>query len=122
MSPSHYTRKAFCAFGAVLATFGLLFLPVAAGAAETSRTQEALELHACADDLGLNPADEDYSDCVRVLDRSLMGVDATRRIEGERASCSENGLQPGSREFAVCVAKAALVAPNYSDSASLGPR
>jgi hypothetical protein len=77
-----------------------------ANAAENlSRT--ALEQHACAVVLGLDPSGRQYDTCIRSLDRSLAERDQVRLVQSGRSACAQKGLQPDTPDFAVCMLTAA---------------
>lgn len=73
-----------------------------ANAAENS-PQTALEQHACAVVLGLDPSGRQYDTCIRSLNRSLAERDQWRLVQTGRSACAEKGLQPETPAFAVCV-------------------
>jgi hypothetical protein len=76
-----------------------------ARAADNS-TRMAQEHHACAVVLGLDPSSERYDTCVRSLARSLSAWEQAELIESHRTGCTEQGLEPGTTAFAVCVVSA----------------
>ena len=80
----------------------LAFAHTSADAAENS-SRMAQEHHACAVVLGLAPSGRRYDTCIRSLDRSLSEWDQTRRVQTGRSACAQNGLEPGTPPFAVCV-------------------
>ena len=57
----------------------------------------------CADTMHLNPTEADHEACVDSLLQTLAGMDEARLVETDRAACMNQGLQPGTREFAICV-------------------
>jgi hypothetical protein len=76
-----------------------------ARAAENS-TRMAQEHHACAVVLELDPSSDRYNTCVRSLTRSLSAWDQAELVESHRNACAENGLEPGTTAFAMCVVSA----------------
>jgi hypothetical protein len=66
----------------------------------------ALEQHACAVVLSLDPSGRRYDACMRSLDRSLSEWDYARLVSTDRDTCAQEELQPGTPAFAVCVLKA----------------
>ena len=66
----------------------------------------AQEQHACAVVRGLDPWERRYDACIRSLDRSLSEWDYARLVSTHRGTCAQEGLQPGTPPFAVCVVKA----------------
>jgi hypothetical protein len=73
-----------------------------ARAADNS-TRMAQEHHACAVVLGLDPSSDRYDTCVRSLARSLSAWGQTELVESHRTACAEQGPEPGTTAFAVCV-------------------
>jgi hypothetical protein len=76
-----------------------------ASAAENP-VRTALEQHACAVALSLDPSGRRYDACMRVLDRNLSEWDYARLVSTDRDTCARGDLQPGTPAFAVCVVKA----------------
>jgi hypothetical protein len=75
--------------------------------AQSSTPARMVEVHhACAQTMGLNPANADYDMCVASLLQTLSGMDQASLVERDRQVCARRGLQPGSRDFAVCVVDA----------------
>jgi hypothetical protein len=66
----------------------------------------AQEQHACAVVLGLDPSGRRYDACIRSLEGSLSEWNYARLVSTDRGACARDGLQPGTRAFAVCVVKA----------------
>ena len=66
----------------------------------------AREQHACAVVLGLDPSERRYDACIRSLERSLSEWNYARLVSTDRSGCKRDGLQPGTRAFAVCVVNA----------------
>jgi hypothetical protein len=79
--------------------------PTFANAAEPS-SRTAQEHHACAVVLGLDPSELPYDTCMKSLDRSLSESDQSQLVESNRSACAQDGLDPGTSAFAVCVVKA----------------
>ena len=65
----------------------------------------AQEQHACSVVLGLDPSERRYDACIRSLERSLSEWNYARLVSTDRGACARDGLQPGTRAFAVCVVK-----------------
>jgi hypothetical protein len=78
--------------------------PADAQSATPERQAEAH--HACAKTMGLNPANADYDMCVTSLLQTMSGMDQASLVQRDRQACMQRGLQPGSRDFAVCVVDA----------------
>jgi hypothetical protein len=68
--------------------------------------------HACATTMGLNPANADYDMCVARLQRTMARIDQAALVERDRGACMQRGLQPDTRQFALCVVDAEQVASN----------
>jgi hypothetical protein len=62
--------------------------------------------------MGLNPANADYDMCVASLLQTMAGMDQSALVERDRNACMQRGLQPNTREFALCVVDAEQVASN----------
>ena len=67
----------------------------------------ALEHHACAVSMGLHQPGNLYDTCVRTLDQTLSELAQSRAVSTGRSTCAQQGFQPGSPGFAVCVVNAA---------------
>ena len=90
------------------------FLPVAlllvacaapvANADSTRSGRIAQERQACGQ-LGLDPSEAPFADCMRSMDQTLAQMDQTNMVERNRGTCAKEGLQPGTSAFAVCVVK-----------------
>ena len=78
-----------------------------ANAAENS-PRTALEQHACAVVLGLDPSGRQYDTCIRSLARSLAERDQAQLVRTGRSACAQKGLQPDTPAFAVCVLTAKI--------------
>jgi hypothetical protein len=75
--------------------------------AQSSTPARVAQVHqTCAHTMGLNPANADYDMCVTSLLQTLSGMDQASLVERDRQACRQRGLQPGSRDFAVCVVDA----------------
>jgi hypothetical protein len=81
------------------------FAHTAANAAE-SASRMALEHHACAVVMGLHQPGDLYDTCIRSLDKSLSELDQARLASTDRSVCAQQGLEPGTPAFAVCVVNA----------------
>ena len=66
----------------------------------------AQEQHACAVVLRLDPSGRRYDACIRSLERSLSEWNYARLVSTDSSACARDGVQPGTRAFAVCVVKA----------------
>ena len=66
----------------------------------------APEQHACAVVLGLASPGHRYDACIRSLERSLSEWNYTRLVSTDRSACAREGLQSGTRAFALCAVKA----------------
>jgi hypothetical protein len=81
--------------------------------AQSSTPQRVAEVHhACGNTMGLNPANADYDMCVTSLLQTLAGMDQASLVERDRRACMQRGLQPNTREFAICVVDAEQIASN----------
>lgn len=81
--------------------------PADAQSSTPARTAQARE--ACATTMGLNPANIDYDLCVASLQQTMAGLDQSALVERDRRACMANGLEPNTREFALCVVDAGHV-------------
>lgn len=75
--------------------------PADAQSSTPARTAEARQ--ACAKTMGLNPADADFDMCVASLQQTMASLDQAALVERDRRACMAKGLQPNTREFALCV-------------------
>jgi hypothetical protein len=75
--------------------------------ATTSTPERIAEAHqACGQTMGLNPANADYDMCVRSLLQTVASLDQASLVQRDRMACADRGLQPGTRDFALCVVDA----------------
>jgi hypothetical protein len=75
--------------------------------AQSSTPTRVADAHrACAQTMGLNPADTDYQMCVGSLLQTLASLDQASLVQRDRQACMQRGLQPGTRDFATCVVDA----------------
>lgn len=81
--------------------------PADAQSSTPVRTAQARE--ACATTMGLNPANVDYDLCVASLQQTMAGLDQAALVERDRRACMAKGLEPNTREFALCVVDAGHV-------------
>jgi hypothetical protein len=84
--------------------------PADAQSSTPARTAQARQ--ACATTMGLNPANADFDMCVASLQQTIAGLDQAGLVERDRQACMQHGLQPNTREFALCVVDAEQVAAN----------
>jgi hypothetical protein len=84
--------------------------PADAQSSTPARTAQARQ--ACATTMGLNPANEDYDMCVTSLLQTIAGLDQATLVERDRRACMQRGLQPNTREFALCVVNTEQVESN----------
>jgi hypothetical protein len=77
-----------------------------ANAESSTPARVAQVRHACADTMGLNPAEEPFDGCVASLLDTLAETDQARLTGHYRQACVQHGLQPGTPEFALCVVDA----------------
>ena len=75
--------------------------PADAQSATPARIAQVRQI--CADTMHLNPTEADHEACVDSLLQTLAGMDQARLIQADRLACMNRGLQPGTRDFAVCV-------------------
>jgi|GraSoiStandDraft_43_1057313.scaffolds.fasta_scaffold202532_3 hypothetical protein len=66
----------------------------------------ALEQHACSVVMGLHQPGDLYDTCVRSLNKTLSELDQARLASTDRSACAQEGLERGTRAFAVCVVNA----------------
>jgi len=59
--------------------------------------------HACGVTMGLDPSGGDFDACQRSLTQTLTAMDQARLVEADRKACMNQGLQPGTSDFALCV-------------------
>jgi hypothetical protein len=83
----------------------LTFAHTAANAAENA-SRMVLEHHACAVVMGLHQPGDLYDTCIRSLNKSLSGLDQARLASTDRSGCAQQGLEPGTPAFAVCLVNA----------------
>jgi len=84
--------------------------PADAQSSTPARTSQARQ--ACATTMGLNPANTDYDMCVASLLQTMAGMDQAALVDRDRRACMTKGLEPNTREFALCVVDAEQVAAN----------
>jgi len=84
--------------------------PADAQSSTPARTAQARE--ACGTTMGLNPANIDYDLCVASLQQTMAGLDQATLVERDRRACMARGLEPNTREFALCVVDAGHTAVN----------
>ena len=84
--------------------------PADAQSSTPARTAQARQ--ACATTMGLNPANSDFDMCVASLQQTMAGLDQAALVERDRRVRVAKGLQPDTREFALCVVDAEQVASN----------
>lgn len=85
----------------------LLLVAVAAPAANAESAQSgrvAQERQACGQ-LGLDPSEAPFADCMRSMAQTLAQLDQSNMVERNRSTCAKEGLEPGTSAFAVCVVK-----------------
>src|SRR5271169_473121 len=66
----------------------------------------AQEQHACAVVMGLHQPGDLYDTCIRSLNKTLSELDQARLASADRSACAQEGLEPGTSAFAVCVVNA----------------
>jgi hypothetical protein len=74
--------------------------------AADDRTRMAREQYACAVTMGLHQPGDLYDTCIRSLDKTLSQLDQAQWVWKNRSGCAQEGLQPGTPAFAVCVVEA----------------
>jgi hypothetical protein len=75
--------------------------PADAQSSTPGRTAEARQ--ACNKTMGLNPANAEFDMCVASLQQTMASLDQAALVERDRRACMAKGLQPDTREFALCV-------------------
>jgi hypothetical protein len=73
-------------------------------AGNSSRT--AQEQHACAVVMGLHQPGDLYDTCIRSLNKTLSELDQARLASADRSACAQEGHEPGTSVFSVCVVNA----------------
>jgi hypothetical protein len=66
----------------------------------------ALEQHACSVVMGLHQPGDLYDTCVRSLNKTLSELGRAQLASTDGSACTHEGLEPGTRAFAVCVVNA----------------
>jgi hypothetical protein len=84
--------------------------PADAQSSTTGRTAQARQ--ACANTMGLNPANLDFDRCVASLQETLANLDQSALLDADRRACMAKGLTPDTREFALCVVDAEQTSSN----------
>jgi hypothetical protein len=82
-----------------------------AGAAEIS-PRTAQEQHACAAMMGLHQPGDLYDTCIRSLNKTLSEFDQARLASTQHSACADQGLQPGTPAFGLCVVNAEQSPPD----------
>jgi hypothetical protein len=107
---------------AIAGAFVVVFLGIASPHAEAaSAPRAAIENHACAEVLGLNPTEADYQACAISLDRTLSLADDAQAAARHRSGCAQQGLNPNTAAFATCVVETSE-APRTEWSGLIGAR
>jgi hypothetical protein len=83
----------------------LTFAHTAANAAENA-SRMVLEHHACAVVIGLHQPGDLYDTCIRSLNKTLADLDRARLVSADRNTCAQEGLEPDTPAFAVCLVNA----------------
>jgi hypothetical protein len=92
---------------------GLLSATLFAAEAPAQTAKQVAQVRqACATTMGLNPANADYDMCVARLQRTIVRMDQAALVERDRNACTQRGLQPDTRKFALCVVDAGQVPSN----------
>lgn len=78
--------------------------PADAQSATPARVTQVHQI--CAKTMGLNPANSDFDMCSTSLLQTLAGLDQASLVQRDRSACLQHGLQPGTKEFALCVVDA----------------
>ncbi len=84
--------------------------PADARSSTPERKAEAGQI--CQTTMGLSPSNTDYDMCQRSLLQTMAGLDQASLVERDRHACMQRGLQPNTREFALCVVDAEHPASN----------
>jgi hypothetical protein len=90
----------------VIAAVALLAAANTFASAAENPTRMAREHHACAVIMGLHQPGDLYDTCIRSLKKSLSELDQAKLVSTNRTRCTQEGLKPGTRAFAVCVVAA----------------
>ena len=91
-----------------------------ASAAENS-TRIAREHQACAVIMGLHKPGDLYDTCIKSLNKTLSEFDQARQVSKDRSACIQEGRQPGTRAFALCVVNAEQSPTDASRYAGIVP-
>ena len=107
-SRSATRRGALLRFGPAVGVALLLAAcaPNPADAQSATPERVAEVRHACADTMQLDPTEAFFEDCSISLMQTLAAMDQAQLVERDRRACMQRGLQPGTREFALCVVDA----------------
>jgi len=98
----------------------LASISTVANAAETT-PRMAQEQRACAVVMGLHRPGDLYDTCVRSLSKTLSELDQARQVSKDRSACVQEGLQPGTPAFALCVVNAEQSPTDASHYAGIVP-
>ena len=90
-----------------LAAVALLAAANTFACAAENPTRTAREHHACAVIMGLHQPGDLYDTCIRSLEKTLSELDQAKLVSTNRTRCAQEGLNPGTPAFAVCVVDAA---------------
>ncbi|HLZ66241.1 MAG TPA: hypothetical protein VKQ29_08410 [Aliidongia sp.] len=100
-----FARKHYFAIALAALVFATPVVGFSQNSGSQSHSRSAGIHHACADAMGLNPADAEYAACVSSLKQTLArpkNAGGTQR-DREAAACAEVGLTPGTPAFQQCV-------------------
>jgi len=95
------TMRLIPILGAALAVAACAPSPADAQSSTPGRVAAAQQ--ACAGAMHLDPSGMDHEVCVDSLLQTLGEMDQARLVQSDRLACMNRGLQPGTRDFAICV-------------------
>jgi hypothetical protein len=100
-------RRTVPSFG-IIGAAAIALLAAASSFADAAETtpRMAQEQHACAVVMGLHQPGDLYDTCIRSLNKTLSGLDWARLVSKDRTACVQEGLQPSTPAFALCVVNA----------------
>jgi hypothetical protein len=92
---------------AIAGAFIVAALGIASPQADAaSPPHAAIENHACAVVLGLDPTEVDYQTCAHSIERTLSFAEDAQAVAARHSGCSRQGLSPETAAFAACVVEA----------------
>jgi hypothetical protein len=102
----HRGRRASASAITCAAAIALLASSTSFAQAAENSSRMAQEQYACAVVMELRQPGNLYDTCIRSLDKTLSELDQARLITTDQRACAQEGLTPGTPDFAVCVLNA----------------